>query len=56
LRRSRMTVIIFALLAADVVVLTHGITDFALETPSFSAFWTYLLGLQFALAQGSSAR
>jgi O-antigen ligase len=56
LRRSRMTVILFALLAADVTILAHGITDFALETPSFSAFWTYLLGLQFALAQGSSAR
>jgi O-antigen ligase len=55
-RRSRMTVILFALLAADILVLVHGITDFALETPSFSAFWAWLLGLQFALAQGSSVR
>lgn len=56
LRRSRMTDILFALLAADLLILAHGATDFAVETPSFSAFWAYLLGLQFAVAQGSSAR
>ncbi|WP_334163699.1 O-antigen ligase family protein [Phenylobacterium sp.] len=56
LRRTRMTALIFALLAADVVVLAHGVTDFALETYSMAAFWSLLLGLQFALAQGSSRR
>jgi O-antigen ligase len=56
LRRSRMTGPLFALLAADLLVLVHGATDFALETPSVSMFWAFLLGLQFALAQGSGAR
>lgn len=55
-RRNRMTSLLFALLAVDLVFLLHGVTDFALETPSMSAFWAWLLGLQFALAQGSSAR
>jgi O-antigen ligase len=54
--RSRMTGPLFALLAADLLVLIHGATDFALETPSVSTFWAFLLGLQFALAQGSGAR
>jgi O-antigen ligase len=56
LRRSRMTGPLFALLACDLLVLVHGATDFALETPSVSAFWAWLLGLQFALAQGRQAR
>lgn len=56
LRRTRMTAAIFALLAADVVVLAHGATDFALETYSMAAFWSLLLGVQFSLAQGSSRR
>ena len=56
LRRSRMTAILFALLAADVVILVHGVTDFALEMYSMAAFFSYLLGLQFRLAQGSSRR
>ncbi|HEY8618278.1 O-antigen ligase family protein [Phenylobacterium sp.] len=54
LRRSRMTTLLFALVAADVVVLVHGLSDFALETYSVAAFWSWLLGLQFAAAQGSS--
>lgn len=56
LRRTRMTGPIFALLAADAVVLAHGVTDFALETYSMASFWSLLLGLQFAVAQGSSRR
>jgi O-antigen ligase len=56
MERSRMTGPLFALLAADLLVLFHGATDFALETPSVSAFWAFLLGLQFALGQGSGAR
>lgn len=55
-RRTRMTAILFALLAADVVVLVHGLTDFGLETYSLAAFWSFLLGLQFSLAQGTSRR
>jgi len=56
LRRNRMTAVLFALLAVDVVFLLHGVTDFALESPSMSAFWAYMLGLQFAVAQGTSVR
>lgn len=53
-RRSRMTYVLFALIAANLVVLVHGVTDFALQTPSVALMWSYLLGLQFALSQGSS--
>lgn len=56
LGRSRMTTILFALLAADVVALVHGATDFALETYSMAAFWALLLGVQFSSAQGRTTR
>lgn len=56
LRRTRMTAILFSLIAAAVVVLVHGLTDFALETYSMAAFWSLVLGLQFSAAQGSSRR
>jgi len=55
-QRSRMTGLIAGLIAADVVVLVHGATDFGLEVFSVAAFWSWLLGLQFSLAQGSSRR
>jgi O-antigen ligase len=55
-RRSRMTGLIAGLLAVDVIFLVHGATDFGLEVTSVAAFWAWLLGLQFALAQGSSRR
>jgi O-antigen ligase len=53
LRRTRFTAPLFGLLAADAVVLAHGVTDFALETYSMAVFWSLLLGLQFAASQGS---
>lgn len=53
LRRSRMTLPLFALVSSNLVFLTHGVSDFALQTPSVAFFWSYLLGLQFALSQGS---
>jgi O-antigen ligase len=56
LQRSRMTGILAGLLAADVVILAHGMTDFALETYSVAGFWAFLLGLQFAAARGTSRR
>lgn len=40
------------LIAANLVVLVHGLTDYALQVPSIAAFWAYLLGLQFAYAKG----
>lgn len=55
-RRTRLTALLFSLLAASAVVLAHGVTDFALETYSMAAFWSFLLGLQFAAAQGSAKR
>lgn len=56
LRRSRSVNLIFALVGVDVVFLVHGASDFALEMFGMAALWSYFLGLQFALAQGSSAR
>jgi len=55
-RRTRSTDILFSLIAANVVFLAHGFTDFALEMFAVAAFWSYLLGLQFGLAQGTSRR
>lgn len=52
-RRSRMTYVLFALIASNLVFLVHGLSDFALQTPSMALMWSYLLGLQFALSQGS---
>jgi len=42
------------LVATSIVVLLHGLTDYALQVPSISAFWAFLLGLQFAFGQRRS--
>lgn len=55
-RRTRMTGLLAGLLALDLTFLIHGLTDSALQTPSIAAFWAWALGLQVALAQGSSRR
>lgn len=39
------------LVAANLVVLIHGASDYALQTPSIAAFWAFLLGVQFAFGQ-----
>ncbi len=39
------------LVCANLVVLAHGLTDYALQTPSIAAFWAFLLGIQFAFGQ-----
>jgi O-antigen ligase len=52
-RRSRMTTLLCGLIGADVVVLAHGTTDFALEIYSIPALWSFLLGIQYTLAQGA---
>jgi O-antigen ligase len=54
--RTRARGWLHALIACDILVLLHGLTDFALQTPSVAAFWTLLLGLQLGLAQGSLGR
>jgi O-antigen ligase len=42
------------LVAASLVVLIHGATDYALQVPSIAALWAFLLGLQFAFGQSRS--
>ena len=39
------------LVCANLVVIAHGFTDYALQTPSIAAFWAFLLGIQFAFGQ-----
>lgn len=43
------------MVCANLVVLTHGLSDYALQVPSIAAFWAFLLGLQFAFGQGRGA-
>lgn len=44
--------LLIGLVCANLVVLIHGLTDFALQVPSIAAFWALLLGLQFGFGQG----
>ena len=53
LARSRMALVLFGLIAVDAVFIAHGAADFALDTFSMAAMWSYLLGLQLSLSQGS---
>lgn len=46
--------LLMGLVCANLVILLHGLTDFALQVPSIAAFWSFLLGLQFTY--GSKAR
>jgi O-antigen ligase len=50
-RRRRMTMWMRALVAASVVILIHGATDYALQVPSITATWACLLGLGLGLAK-----
>lgn len=49
--RPRSRTLVAGLLGASVVVLLHAAVDVPLNTPSFEAFWSLLLGLGFALSQ-----
>lgn len=40
--------LLIGLICANLVILLHGLTDFALQVPSIAAFWSFLLGLQYA--------
>lgn len=53
--RSSQT-LLRGLVAANVVILIHGMTDYALQTPSIAAFWAFLLGLQFAFGRADGSR
>ncbi|WP_245591544.1 O-antigen ligase family protein [Brevundimonas bacteroides] len=46
--------LLIGLVCMNLVVLVHGLADFALQVPSIAAFWSFLLGLQFAFARGRS--
>lgn len=45
-----------ALLLIDALFLIHGMSDFALQVPSLSAFWAFALGLQLSMAHPLSRR
>lgn len=53
-RRSRNRALIIGLLLSSLIVLLHATVDVSLNTPSFCAFWSLLLGLGFGLSQASS--
>ncbi|WP_298125330.1 O-antigen ligase family protein [Brevundimonas sp.] len=40
------------LVCASLVVLVHGLTDYALQVPSIAGFWAFLLGIGYAFGQG----
>nr|WP_315051119.1 O-antigen ligase family protein [uncultured Brevundimonas sp.] len=46
----RSAAVLLPLLFADALVLAHGLTDFALQIPAFALYWSFLLGLQAAVA------
>ncbi len=52
-RRGPGQSLLTGLVCSNLVILIHGLTDFALQVPSIAAFWSYLLGLQFAFSRSS---
>jgi O-antigen ligase len=44
------------LIAASLVLLIHGTTDYAIQVPSIAAFWAYLLGLQFTYGKARAGK
>lgn len=56
IRRPRNRTLVAGLLAGSVLVLLHAAFDVSLNTPSFQAFWSLMLGLGFALSQSSERR
>ncbi|WP_426011634.1 O-antigen ligase family protein [Caulobacter sp. DWR2-3-1b2] len=50
-QRSPERLFLDGLIAADIVVLLHGLTDYSLQVPSIAATWAFLLGLQVALVR-----
>lgn len=56
LRRSRLTTILRAICCASLVLLLHGFADYALQIPSISAFWAFILGAGMSVAQSAPRR
>ena len=52
-RSSRNKLVLRGLLAASLVVLVHGWSDFALQVPAVAAFWALLLGCGVGIARSS---
>jgi O-antigen ligase len=48
--------LLLPLLFADAVVLGHGLTDFGLQIPALALYWSFLLGLQVAIAERARER
>jgi O-antigen ligase len=55
-RRSLMTGWLRGVVAASVVLLVHGLSDFALQIPSMSMYWACLLGLGAGVAMPRGGR
>lgn len=48
---ARSAPLLLPLLFADSVILLHGMTDFALQIPAVALCWSFLLGVQVAIAE-----
>lgn len=48
---ARSAPVLLPLLFADLVILLHGMTDFALQIPAVALCWSFLLGVQVAIAE-----
>ena len=55
-RRTRLTTWLRGLVAASLVILIHGATDYALQVPSMATFWAFLLGVGAAVATRQAVR
>jgi O-antigen ligase len=44
---------VLGLIVSSLVVLIHGLTDYALQVPSIAAAWAFILGLQFAFSRAA---
>ena len=53
---TRSARVLLPLLFVNVMVLTHGLTDFALQIPAFAMYWSFLLGLQVAIGGARTER
>lgn len=54
--RATTAPLLLPLLFADGVVLGHGLTDFGLQIPALAFYWSFLLGVQLAIAETSRER
>lgn len=50
----KSAVLLLPLLFCDLLILMHGLVDFALQIPGVALLWSFLLGLQVAVASGGS--